>query len=99
MATDASSFRLMSDDILYRRKMTHGPEVRIRRTTEAGATPVIAVLDVDRRAGTPREKEGGTPPPLKQAQGATEAAVIEALKPDADDDRAIAALLRGKGLR
>ena len=89
----------MSDDILYRRKLPHGPEVRIRRTSETGVTPVTAVLDVDRRAGTPREKDGGTPPPLKQAQGASEAEVIAALKPDADDDRAIAGLLRAKGLR
>ncbi|MEX2180204.1 MAG: hypothetical protein WD801_15920 [Gemmatimonadaceae bacterium] len=89
----------MSDGILYRRKLPHGPEVRIRLVSEAGATPVIAVLDVDRRAGTPREKEGGTPPALKKAEGATEAEVIDALKPDADDDRAIAGLLRAKGLR
>lgn len=89
----------MSDDILYRRKMTHGPEVRIRRTSEKGATPVVAVIDVDRRAGTPREKEGGTPPPLKTAQAASEEAVVAALKADADDDRAIAGLLRAKGLR
>jgi hypothetical protein len=89
----------MSDDILYKRKLPHGPEVRIRRTSEKGATPVIAVLDVDRRAGTPREKEGGTPPPLKQVQAATEAEVIAALKTEADDDRAIAGLLRAKGLR
>ena len=89
----------MSDDILYRRKMTHGPEVRIRRTSPAGASPVVAVLDVDRRAGTPREKEGGTPPPLKQVQGDTEADVIAALKRDADDDRAIAGLMRAKGQR
>lgn len=89
----------MSDDILYRRKMTHGPEVRIRRTSEKGATPVVAVIDVDRRAGTPREKEGGTPPALKQAQADTEDAVVAALKADADDDRAIAGLLRAKGLR
>lgn len=89
----------MSDDILYRRKLVHGPEVRIRRTSPAGSTPVTAVLDVDRRAGTPREKEGGTPPPLKQAQGATEADVIAALKSDADDDRAIAGLMRAKGQR
>ena len=33
------------------------------------------------------------------SQGATEAEVIAALKPDADDDRAIAGLLRAKGLR
>lgn len=89
----------MSDEILYRRKMTHGPEVRIRRTSEKGATPVVAVIDVDRRAGTPREKEGGTPPALKQAQADTEDAVVAALKADADDDRAIAGLLRAKGLR
>lgn len=89
----------MSDDILYRRKLVHGPEVRIRRTSPAGSTPVTAVLDVDRRAGTPREKEGGTPPPLKQAEGATEADVIAALKKDADDDRAIAGLMRAKGQR
>ena len=89
----------MSDDILYRRKLVHGPEVRIRRTSEKGASPVIAVLDVDRRAGTPREKDGGTPPPLRQVQGATEAEVVAALKGDADDDRAIAGLLRARGLR
>ena len=89
----------MSDEILYRRKMPHGPEVRIRRTSAKGATPVVAVLDVDRRAGTPREKEGGTPPPLKQVQAGTEAEVIAALKSDADDDRAVAGLMRAKGLR
>lgn len=89
----------MSDDILYRRKMPHGPEVRIRRTSDKGASPVVAVIDVDRRAGTPREKEGGTPPPLKQAQAETEDAVVAALKAEADDDRAIAGLLRAKGLR
>jgi len=89
----------MPDDILYRRKLPHGPEVRIRRTSPAGATPVVAVLDVDRRAGTPREKEGGTPPALKQVEGATEGEVIAALKGEADDDRAIAGLLRAKGLR
>jgi hypothetical protein len=89
----------MSDDILYRRKLVHGPEVRIRRISPEGSTPVTAVLDVDRRAGTPREKEGGTPPPPKQAEGATEADVIAALRRDADDDRAIAGLMRAKGQR
>lgn len=92
-------FPPMSDDILYRRKLPHGPEVRIRRTSAAGATPVTAVLDVDRRAGTPREKEGGTPPPLKQVEGPSEAAVVAALKAEAEDDRAIAALMRSKGQR
>ncbi len=89
----------MSDDILYRRKLPHGPEVRIRRTSAPGVTPVIAVLDVDRRAGTPREKDGGAPPPLKHVQGASEADVVAALKAEADDDRAIAGLMRTKGQR
>ncbi len=89
----------MADDILYRRKLVHGPEVRIRRTSAKGATPVTAVIDVDRRAGTPREKEGGLPPPLKQASAGSEAEVVAALRKDADDDRAIAGLLRAKGLR
>jgi hypothetical protein len=89
----------MSDDILYRRKLVHGPEVRIRRVSPPGETPVKAVLDVDRRAGTPREKEGGTPPPLKQVEGASDADVVAALKQEADDDRAIAGLMRAKGQR
>jgi hypothetical protein len=89
----------MADAVLYRRKLPHGPEVRIRRTTEDGATPVTAVIDVDRRAGTPREKEGGDPPALKTASAATDAEVLAALKKDADDDRVIASLLRAKGLR
>jgi len=95
----AVSFRRMSDDVLYRRKLPHGPDVRIRRTTAAGVTPVTAVIDVDRRAGTPREKEGGQPPTLKTASAPTEADVITALKTAADDDREIASLLRAKGLR
>lgn len=94
-----SQFGGMGDSILYRRKLAHGPEVRIRRTTADGATPVTAVIDVDRRAGTPREKEGGEPPPLKTASGATDAEVLATLKKDADDDRVIASLLRAKGLR
>ena len=89
----------MGDEILYRRRMPHGPEVRIRRTSAPGVTPVGAVLDVDRRAGTPREKEGGTPPPLKHVQGASEEDVVAALKVEADDDRAIAGLMRTKGQR
>jgi hypothetical protein len=89
----------MSDDILYRRKLPHGPEVRIRRTSAHGVTPVSAVLDVDRRAGTPREKEGGSPPPLKHVQGASESDVVAALKAEADDDRAVAGLMRAKGQR
>jgi hypothetical protein len=93
------SFRRMSDDVLYRRRLPHGPDVRIRRTTAAGVTPVTAVIDVDRRSGIPRENDGGPPPALKTASAPSEAGVLAALKADADDDRAIASLLRAKGLR
>jgi len=96
---DALTLGRMTDDILYRRKLPHGPEVRIRRTSAKGTSPVTAVLDVDRRAGTPREKEGGTPPPLKQVQGDSEDAVVSALKAEADDDRAVSVLMRTRGLR
>ena len=79
--------------------MSHGPMVRIRRTTEAGDSPVTAVLDVDRRAGTPREKDGGIPPALKQVECATESECVAVLRPEADDDRAISGLMRSRGLR
>lgn len=90
----------MSDgDVLYARTMAHGPLVRIRRTSGAGEVPVHAVLEVDRRAGTPREGDGGYPPPLLFAEGTTESEVVSRLQPHADDDRIIAGLMREKGLR
>lgn len=85
-------------DVLYERFMPHGPAVRIRRTSDPGMTPVTAVLEVDRRAGTPREGQG-TPPPLMHCEAATEADVLSALEPHARDDRVIVQLLREKGLR
>jgi hypothetical protein len=85
--------------ILYTRPMPHGPAVRIRRVSEPGAVPVTAVLEVDRRAGTPRELEGGFPPPLMVVEGATELEVLHALQPHALDDRLVAGLMREKGLR
>ena len=88
----------MRDDILFERFLAHGPAVRIRRTSDKGATPVTAVLEVDRRAGTPREGIG-TPPPLAKAEGSSEAEVLAALEPKAKDDRVIAQLLRDRGLR
>lgn len=90
----------MADDaILYIRKLPHGPAVRVRRTSEAGVVPVTAALEVDRRAGTPREHDGGFPPPLMIAEGATEAEVLATLQPHALDDREIAGLMRQRGLR
>ncbi len=90
----------MTDNaILYSRTLPHGPAVRVRRTSEAGVVPVTAVLEVDRRAGTPREHEGGFPPPLMFAEGKSEADVLATLEPSAKDDRVIAGLLFQKGLR
>lgn len=87
------------DSILYSRKLPHGPAVRIRRTSDAGVQPVTAVLEVDRRAGTPREFDGGYPPPLILVEGATDGEVLAALEPQARDDRMVAGLMREKGLR
>jgi hypothetical protein len=89
----------MSDSILFQRSLPHGPAVRIRRTSEKGKSPVTAVLEVDRRAGTPREKKGGTPPPLMHCEGASEEEVLATLRPHAHDDRMIVQMMREKGLR
>lgn len=88
----------MKEMILYKRILPHGPAVRIRRTSADGVVPVIAVLEVDRRAGTPREGIG-TPPMLMTAEGKTEADVVAKLQPHASDDRAIVLLIRERGLR
>ena len=91
----------MSDegtDILYERFLPHGPAVRIRRTSGAGEVPVVAVLEVDRRAGTPRAGIG-TPPPLMQCEAPSESEVLSMLETQAKDDRMIVQLLREKGLR
>ena len=64
-----------------------------RRTSE------IAPIEVDRRAGTPREAEGGIPPALMAVEGDTEEAVVSSLKPFAEDDSAVARLLAARGIR
>jgi hypothetical protein len=87
------------DSILFTRRLPHGPAVRVRRTSDSGMVPVTAVLEVDRRAGTPRELEGGFPPPLMIAEGASEREVLAALQPHALDDRMVAGLMREKGQR
>ena len=73
--------------------------MRVRRTSEVGHTPVTAVLEADRHAGTPRESDGGFPPPLMIAEGASDATVLAALQPHALDDRLVAGMMREKGLR
>ena len=87
------------ESILFARRLPHGPVVRVRRTSEKDTQPVTAVLEVDRRAGTPREFEGGFPPPLMMSEGQTDADVLAALQPVALDDRLLAGLMREKGLR
>lgn len=87
-----------SSDVLYERFLPHGPAVRIRRTSEPGATPLTAVLEVDRRAGTPRAGIG-TPPPLMHCEAPTAEEAVTMLEPHARDDRMVAQLMREKGLR
>jgi hypothetical protein len=86
------------EGVLYQRLLPHGPAVRIRRTSDPGITPVTAVLEVDRRAGTPRAGIGN-PPPLMQCEAASEAEAVVMLEPHARDDRTIVQLMREKGLR
>ena len=88
-----------SGDILYLRPLPYGPAVRIRRTSAADAATVTAVLEVDRRYGTPREHEPGFPPPLAQAEGQSDAEVIAKLEGFAKDDQTIVRLMRERGLR
>ena len=87
------------ETILDPRRLAHGPAVRVRRTSERGAVPVTAVLEVDRRAGTPREFEGGFPPPLMMVEGGSDTDVLALLEPHARDDRMVAGLMREKRLR
>ena len=89
----------MQSPILYERSMPHGPTVRIRRTSATGMTPVIAVLEIDRRAGTARSASGSVPPPLLTADGPNEHAVMDRLAPLATSDAALARLLRESGMR
>jgi hypothetical protein len=87
-------------DILYERTMATGPVVRIRRISAAGDAPVRAVIEVDRRAGTPRSSGGGgSPPPLMAVEGATDAEVTASLLPFAEEDSAVARLLAQRGAR
>ena len=79
--------------------MAHGHVVRIRRLTPDGTGPVRAVLEVDRRAGTPRSLAGGQPPPLMAVEGESEPDVVASLLPFAQEDAAVARLLAQRGVR
>jgi hypothetical protein len=86
-------------DILYERTMSLGPVVRIRRVSTDGATPVRAVLEVDRRAAGPRGGRGGSPPPLLAAEAENDPAAVASLLPVAQDDDAIERLLAQSDVR
>ena len=86
-------------DILYLRQLPYGPAVRIRRVSPEDSLPVVAVLDVDRRYGTPREREPGDPPALLHAEGDSDADVVAQLEPHAADDATVVKLMREKGQR
>lgn len=86
--------------ILYERFMSAGPAVRVRRVSADGQSPVVAVLEVDRRASSPRASRGaGTPPPLMEVEGPTEDDVLDLLRPHAENDSALARLMVEKGFR
>jgi len=84
-------------DVLYERLLPpEGPAVRIRRTSEPGALPVTAVLEVERRVK--RAVPGGHPPRLLSATADSEAEVLAFLEPKAAEDQTITELMREKGL-
>jgi hypothetical protein len=88
------------NDILYERPLAGGPSVRIRRTSAEGETPVRAVLEVDRRGGQLRPGQTpGNPPPILEAEGATDSEVLNKLLPHALEDHAVAKLMQTRGLR
>jgi hypothetical protein len=84
--------------ILFERSMPFGPAVAIRRTSGIGEMPVKAVIEVDRRAGTPRGGIG-SPPPLMECEARNETEALAILEPHARDDRMLVRLMRLKGLR
>lgn len=90
----------MSEEILYERPLGTGPVVRVRRTSADGATPVRAVIEVDRRGGTARAGDGpGFPPPLVEVEGESDSEVLARLLPMAIEDVEVARLMRDHGLR
>lgn len=93
----------MDATILYERTLPQGHVVRIRRVAPtavgAAAGATCAVIEVDRRVGTAREKSGDVPPALMAVEGANEDAVVASLLPFAEDDAAVARLLAERGIR
>jgi len=81
--------------------MPQGHVVRIRRLTPDGtAGPMRAVIEIDRRAGSPRTSGGGgNPPALMAVEGESETDVVASLLPFVQDDASVARLLAQRGVR
>ena len=87
-------------EILCERTMSEGQVVRIRRLTPDGVVPVRAVIELDRRAGTPRGLAGGgRPPALASVEGDSEPCVVASLLPLMHDDASVARLVARHGVR
>ena len=72
--------------------------MRIRRTSEVGLSPVTAVLEIERRAGTARAARG-MPPALLRCEADSETEALALLEPNARDDATVARLMHDRGLR
>jgi hypothetical protein len=80
--------------------MPQGHVVRIRRLTPDGDGPLRAVIEIDRRAGSPRSASSrGHPPALMAVEGESETDVVASLLPFVQDDASVARLLAQRGVR
>jgi hypothetical protein len=85
-------------NILYQRMLSHGPSVRIRLTSEPGASPATGVLEIERRTSTVHKQATGLPPRLAEATADSPDGVLAILKPYALDDAVVARLLHQNGV-
>ena len=99
-STAATDLGTPMSEILYERTMPQGHVVRIRRLTPDGIAPMRAVIEIDRRAGSPRTSGGGGhPPALMAVEGESEPDVVASLLPFVQDDASVARLLAQRGVR
>ena len=82
-------------DVLYERQLPEGATVRIRRLSPSNASPVRAVIEVDRRNSGPRRvgAQQRQPPLLMAVESESEQGVVAALLPFVEEDAAVARLL------
>ena len=80
--------------ILYERALADGPSVRIRVITPPGEIPLTVVLEVERRVSQVPKVPRGAPPKLAEATAHSADEALAALLPLAENDAAIARMLR-----